>query len=331
LQKKLVTLECHSRRDNLIFSGIEEVENESKQQCEDALMKILHGAGLGHITFERVHRLGFKKDQKDLKRDKNASKDQKQSRHIIAKFSSYKDRELVWSRRFNISETQNIWIMQDFPEEIKTRRQTLMPALKAALRSPIVNKASLQVDKLIVDSKVYTVESMNQLPAFLQPDKTSIIETDKTVVFFTKHAIFSNLNPLPVRLDGRLFSCNEQYFQYMKALHFNDQQVANRILEEKDPYKMMSLAREIAGYKHSEWQQQAGRILKVANEAKYRQHEVAKEALLATCDKKLGEASSNSFYGTGVGLLSSFASDDTKWFGKNLMGTILTEIRDSFQ
>jgi ribA/ribD-fused uncharacterized protein len=324
LQKKVVNLECHSRRDNLIFGGIKEPEEENKIACENALLDILKDAGIMHVKFERVHRLGVK-DRKN----------RGEPRHVIAKFSSYKDREQVWQSRFDISKsckTNNIWIMQDFPEEVKSKRQTLMPALKAALRSPHVKKASLQVDKLIIDSKPYTVESMHRLPPFLQPDQTSVIYSDlhNTVVFFTKAAIFSNLHPLPIRIDGREFSCNEQFFQYSKALHFGDQEIAQKILQESNPYQMMSLAKSIKNFKHAVWQEQAERTLMRANEVKYRQHDVARDALLATGQKKLGEASSNKFYGTGIGLLSNDACDSTKWSGKNLMGCILTKIRDSF-
>jgi predicted NAD-dependent protein-ADP-ribosyltransferase YbiA (DUF1768 family) len=65
-----------------------------------------------------------------------------------------------------------------------------------------------------------------------------------------------------------------------------------------------------------------------ANQAKYSQNQSAKAALLATGNKVLGEASSNKLYGTGIGLFSKDAADCSKWTGKNLMGKILSDIRD---
>jgi len=250
-------------------------------------------------------------------------------RDIIAKFSSFKDREQVWLKRFELSKTENIWINEDFPEEIKLRRQTLLPALKAAQRSPHVKHASLKVDKLVLDKKTFTVETMSNLPPYLQPDKTAVIETDDTVVFFTRHAVFSNLHPLPIVVDGEAFLCNEQYFQYKKALHFSDQEIADKIKLESRPYEMMKLARKIKNYRHSDWLKLAEKVLYRANEAKYRQNPSARDALLATGSKTLGEASSNAFYGTGIGLFSKHATDCSKWSGKNVMGKILTQIRDT--
>jgi len=143
--------------------------------------------------------------------------------------------------------------------------------------------------------------------------------------------MLSNFHPKEVKIQGVAYSCNEQYFQYKKAVLFNDEQIAGKILEETDPYKMMTLARQIKTYKHSTWLQHVEQILLQANEAKYRQHVTAKTALLATGSKKLGEASSNSLYGTGVSLYSKNATDHSRWTGKNLMGGILTKIRDSLK
>lgn len=77
--------------------------------------------------------------------------------------------------------------------------------------------------------------------------------------------------------------------------------------------------------------QHAETVLETANMAKYHQNQSAKETLLATGQKTLGEASSNMLYGTGVGLLDNNPNDCSKWTGKNLMGKILAKVRVSLQ
>ena len=315
LNAKIVNFETQSRRNNLIFCGIEEQENETWKDCEDKLSIILKAIGIENINFERVHRLGIKESR---------------SRNIIAKFTYYKDREAVWAARFKLAGT-NKWIMEDFPEEVMAKRKALYPAFKAAQRSTEINKVSMKVDKLCIDGRLFTVDEIHKLPSFLQPDKTAVISTDDAVVFFTKSAIFSNLHPLPIYIDGVNYSCNEHYFQHSKALMFKDFETASKIKSSTDPYEMMQLAKTIKGYKHSQWMQHAKQILKRANEAKYSQNEAARDALLATGGKQIGEASTNKFYGIGLGLFSKKATDTSAWTGKNLMGTILTEIRDSYQ
>ena len=65
-----------------------------------------------------------------------------------------------------------------------------------------IKNAILQVDGLILDGKAFTTSNMHELPSFLQPEKAALIQTDDTVVFFTRHAIFSNLHSIEVRIDG---------------------------------------------------------------------------------------------------------------------------------
>lgn len=227
-----------------------------------------------YVSFERVHRLGQKSDGRP--------------RHIIAKFCYFKDREKAWLARSELGK-ENIWLMEDFPQEVLAKRKLLYPAFKAAQRSTEIKSVNLKADKLCVDGQTFTVDQMHKLPPPLKPDRAAVIETDSTVVFFTKHAIFSNLYPLPIRIGNHIYNCNEQYLQHSKATMFGDSNIANKIKDETDPYAMMSLAREIKGYKHGQWLQQVKKILKSANEAKYRQNDLAKDALLATGNKLLGK------------------------------------------
>ena len=325
LNAKVIDIECQSRRNNLIFNGIEETENEKWEECEEKLREILRTENLDNVHFERVHRIGMKTRKSSTDDKSNPDK----PRSIIAKFTYYKEREQVWLSRYSLSEDQNIWITEDFPEAVKSKRRTLFPVLKAAQRSPLVKQASLRVDKLVIDGKTFTVDTMANLPAHLQPEKTAIVESDDSVVFFTKHAVFSNLHPMPIAVDGQSFVCNEQYFQYTKAVHFGDMDIADLIRKENNPYEMINLAKKIKNYKHPVWVNRAEKVLSKANQAKYSQNKSARETLIATGQKTLGEASSNMFYGTGVNLLAKDPTDCSKWKGKNIMGQILTEIRSS--
>lgn len=178
LEAKMESLECPSRRNNLIFVGInEEDDQKTSQQCEEKLKGILEKASLLELDFERVHRMGVKVEGKN------------KPRQVIPKFSNFKERDKVWQSRFEISRSCKIWIEGDFPEGIKSRRQKLLPALKAAQRSTEVKHATLRLDKLIVDGRVYTVETMKSLPIFLQHDKTAVVESEESVVFFNTSCI----------------------------------------------------------------------------------------------------------------------------------------------
>jgi ribA/ribD-fused uncharacterized protein len=100
-------------------------------------------------------------------------------------------------------------------------------------------------------------------------------------------------------------------------------------MKSNDPYEMMSLVRKIKNYNHSVWTKLAEKVPMKANSVKYSQNPDASAALIATGQKRLGEASTNTFYGTGVGLFAKDPGDFSKWKRKNIMGNILTKIRDS--
>ena len=128
---------------------------------------IKEGLGLdeSQIQFERVHR--------------NPPGPRKigVTRAIIAKFSFFKDRMNIWSQRKNLSgntegSDPKITMAEDFPEEIQKRRQLLKPILNAAKSIPKYTDGSyLSVDRLIINSQVYTVSNLNTLPSDLDPAK----------------------------------------------------------------------------------------------------------------------------------------------------------------
>ena len=60
-------------------------------------------------------------------------------------------------------------------------------------------------------------------------------------------------------------------------------------------------------------------------------HADARQALLDTGNRRIGEASPDTQYGTGVHISSPKATDSSTWSGKNLMGRILSEIREELK
>ena len=101
LHEKLRDMEDRSRRDNLRIDGLKEMENESWDQTEEALLKMIREKlDLDNIVVERAHRVGFKNDQTA-------------SRTIVAKFASWKQKELVLSNARKLKDS-GIYINQDY-------------------------------------------------------------------------------------------------------------------------------------------------------------------------------------------------------------------------
>ena len=79
-------LEDRSRRDNLRVHGLKEVDSETWKKTEEILQQMIRDVlELEGINIERAHRVGNKSNEKNAPRT------------IIAKFSSYKDKQAILS------------------------------------------------------------------------------------------------------------------------------------------------------------------------------------------------------------------------------------------
>jgi ribA/ribD-fused uncharacterized protein len=274
LKQDLLYLEAQSRRSNLLFAGFKEEDNEN---CEKIIKNFIE-QNFGDyfeqgddLIFERVHRVGPKSPNN-------------QQRQIIAKFNKFKHRDLIWQNRFQLQKTP-IWISEDYPQTVKVNREKLLPFFKAAKRSPLISSSSLRLDQLYINKKLYTVDTIKDIPAHLHPETSSIISTPEVVVFASKYAVLSNLYQCNIRVEGKNYNSTEQYIQYCKAVLFNDQMSAQKIMQETETFKIMQLGKKIRQFNKKTWQDRVHNIMRDANLAKFQQHENAKEVLLVTGNK----------------------------------------------
>lgn len=129
LEYKSIDSEARNRRNNLIFRGISETnENED---CET----IIHGflrdrLGLDFIpVIQRAHRLGNPRGRRRFMRGSIRGQSQP-PRPIIACFRDYGDIEVILGNATKLKDTQ-FGINKDFPKEIIEARSKLWPFYKA--------------------------------------------------------------------------------------------------------------------------------------------------------------------------------------------------------
>ena len=94
------------------------------------------------MKIQRCHRLGSPR---------------KGTRDIIIRFAYFGDTENVWKERFKF-EGSNIFVKEDFCQEIIDRRSKLYPVCKAAKNCKM--KVKLVADTLTVEGKRYTIHSL---------------------------------------------------------------------------------------------------------------------------------------------------------------------------
>ena len=165
-------------------------------------------------------------------------------------------------------------------------------------------------------------------------------KSDKYVFFWRTNSPFSNWHASPFtttihRSNGPdlfTFCCAEQWMMYQKAKLFNDNVMAERILGETDPRKIKLMGLDVMGFVQSDWDDNKERLVYAGLKLKFEQNKGCMEALMATGDKTLVEASPyDKIWGIGLGEDDPRVLDEKTWCGQNLLGKALTMLRDEFK
>lgn len=321
----IVKLECYSRKDNLKFFGFREVGYETKFDCKRKILQTLQDSNINlhPKALESVHRLGPKQHNR--------------SRPIIVKFFHAEEKSLVFSKAQHIWSTTNIRIEEDFASKIEANRKVLKPILLAANKMVDQNgkreyQASMRLDKLNINGKVYTVDNVNKVPEKLTLGKLSTQTQNNITAFFTKDSPFSNHHLVKQEIEHTSYNCNEQYYMCQKALTFKDQKSADAIMNETDPGKQKGLGRDIniTNFNQTTWNDKCREVMKNGLKAKFSQNENMKRLLLETGTNEILEANPrDSYWGVGLSLKDRRIWKSHSWWGNanNHLGILLVELR----
>lgn len=141
---------------------------------------------------------------------------------------------------------------------------------------------------------------------------------------------FSQWLPCAFTVDGVTYSSAEQYMMAGKALLFEDRQMFNQIIKTQDPKTVKALGRKVKNFEDCIWEKNRFNIVKRGNIAKFSQNPELGDFLLSTKNKVLVEASPyDRIWGIGMGKENEFSEIPVKWFGLNLLGFALMEVREA--
>ena len=167
LEAKIDAMEGHSRRNNLVFHGIEGRKNEKWDETERKIRGFLcdelEYEYSDTVPIERAHR---------LKTRRNTDRPP-----AIVKFASFKDKTTILQLARSklrgrepepgaeASEAPNFRISEDYTARVRSIRKSLGAYVVKARNS---NKnAALSFDKLIIEDKVYKWDEHTQKPKFV--------------------------------------------------------------------------------------------------------------------------------------------------------------------
>lgn len=161
--------------------------------------------------------------------------------------------------------------------------------------------------------------------------------TDKHIFFWGEWP--SNWYPcvFNAEYEGKKYTFynSEQYFMFVKAKTFGDEETAEKILSKgKNPKTAKALGREVKNYDDKEWDKIRYDIMVTANYFKYSQSEELEEMLLNPefNGKHFVESSPiDKIWGVGLGENNPMIDDENNWKGTNLLGKALDEVRERLQ
>lgn len=147
--------------------------------------------------------------------------------------------------------------------------------------------------------------------------------------FFTEASPFSQWYRCSFTASEVTFNCAEQYMMHGKAVLFGDAEVATQIIATAHPKQQKALGRKVKNFDDKVWKREREAIVLAGSRLKYTQNPELKELLLATAGTELVEASPyDRIWGIGLSAKDPRAQDPATWKGQNLLGKILTKLRE---
>jgi hypothetical protein len=174
LKGKIKRMEDQSRRQNLIFYGIDEGETESWAETEQKVKTICEGTlEIGAPLIDRAHRLGKPTRMRDDEpRDRqetstsepgtyagnnNNGRPKQNSRPVIVNFTTWKEKEEVLraARACFKGQRTPFRVVEDYSEETRSVRRRLIAFIDKVKSDQPDARVFLRYDKLVINGKMF--------------------------------------------------------------------------------------------------------------------------------------------------------------------------------
>ena len=135
--------------------------------------------------------------------------------------------------------------------------------------------------------------------------------------------------PSAFTVEGVPFASAEHYMMWRKALLFDDDEAAQKIVAASHPRQAKMLGRRVRGFDEQTWVDHRWEIVVAASMAKFGQRDELRDFLLGTGQRVLVEASpTDRVWGIGLAATDERTADPARWRGLNLLGFALMEARE---
>ena len=206
------------------------------------------------------------------------------------------------------------------PEEIIRVKNQLRIVLKEAKK--IDNVAHIYRDKLIFKKISYDLAACYLIEKLCVENIGTIYLAD-AILFHGRFCPLSNFYPSEITLDGKQYSCIEQYYQVQRAWYCGHLRLSCQMLQTKDPAEVKLLGNQLD---KEAWPQDLQEVaMKRALREKFKQKTKLGGLLRDTGKKTLIECNKYySYWGNGRHVYDRNARHG---IGQNRFGKLLEEVR----
>lgn len=312
--------ENYMRKVNLIFMGVPEVEGETNDSLAEYMQSYFKNIlGITGVNVDVAHRFGLAFGAHPKK--------------VIVKFSQLHDRERVWKAKQSMKTRKPpppqspIRVLMD---KSKTTRDRDTISYKIANKAQGLGfrKASYVKGTLILSGVKYKEKDYETLPHPLRPSTLSTPRDQNTLAFYSHYSMLSSHYNAYFEVEGIEYNCVEQFLASERASMAGNDKIKNDIMDTSDPteHKRFLTSMRQDG-QDPEWKRRAKAIAMQGVLAKFSQNFVLRDYLLDTGDRRIGEATPDLFWGTGIALSDPRVLRQEAWKGENTMGEVLQEVR----
>ena len=226
---------------------------------------------------------------------------------------------------------KGIYLDKEYTHDVERKCKILRPILKAARNKPkYKTKSRMEDDKVVIKGKHYGLDNLDEQPTDLETFKITSKENQDIIGFFGELNPLSNFHPAKFTVGDKTYHCSEQFIQESKALFFNDQESAERIMDTTTAIECKNLANNIMDFDPDSWNTSAKEICAKGINEKFLQNQELLDILLTrTGTKTIIKSAKDDIWGTGVALHNPNCLKRNKWVSQGIMGEILQELRDT--
>lgn len=208
-------------------------------------------------------------------------------------------------------------------------------------RSFVFRRSDSPAEEVVVDipekPKEEVPEEKEEKKEPVKRKKKLVVSTEPEPVLFSvadeskgPNRVFSPEFVVATLVDGVSYPTVEHYMAVQKARKFADEKAVQKIMKAKSAKSAKGVS--IEGVKEEEWDAVKDDFMRIILRAKFTQHPELRTQLLETGTVSLGYANArDKYWSIGTSEDTDKAKNPKKWPGKNRIGVILGELRETLR